>query len=129
MKTGIIIVDHGSRARESNQLLETIIIRFRERFADEFSIVEPAHMELASPSIAQAYAAVVEQGATTVIVCPFFLGPGKHWREDIPRLVAEAAKANPHTCYRITGPLGVDSLMLDLLSLRIGETLFSGVAT
>jgi sirohydrochlorin ferrochelatase len=129
MKPGIIIVDHGSRARESNQLLETITARFRERFAGEFPIVEPAHMELALPSIAHAYSAVVEQGATTVIVCPFFLGPGKHWREDIPRLVAEAAEAHPHTCYRITGPLGVDSLMLDLLSLRIGETLLSGAST
>ena len=33
------------------------------------------------------------RGATSVVVCPFFLGPGKHWTTDIPRLTAEAAEA------------------------------------
>jgi sirohydrochlorin ferrochelatase len=125
MKTGIVIVDHGSRSAESNRLLETIVQQFRSRFIGEFPIVEPAHMELAEPNIAQAYAAAVRQGAEQVIVCPFFLGPGKHWREDIPRLTAEAAAKFPDTSFRITHPLGVDNLMLDLINLRIGESLLA----
>ena len=36
-------------------------------------IVEPAHMELAEPSIATAFARCVERGATTVVVFPYFL--------------------------------------------------------
>ena len=57
LKTAIIIVDHGSRLSESNQMLEEIARRFALRFAGKYEIVEPAHMELAEPSIATAYAA------------------------------------------------------------------------
>jgi sirohydrochlorin ferrochelatase len=55
-----------------------------------------------------------------VVVCPFFLGPGKHWTGDIPRLTREAATDHPGTTYHVTMPLGLDDLILDLLAKRIG---------
>jgi sirohydrochlorin ferrochelatase len=119
MRTGIIIVDHGSRLEESNQLLEQVARMFGERFREKYEIVEPAHMELAEPSIATAYARCVQRGAERVVVCPFFLGPGKHWTMDIPRLTAEAAGGFPGTLYHVTPTLGIDDLMLDLLEKRI----------
>jgi hypothetical protein len=119
MTSGIIIVDHGSRRAESNQMLERVAQLFAERFASTYSIVEPAHMELAEPSIATAYAACVQRGATHVIVAPFFLGPGKHWNQDIPRLTADAAAAFPSTRYHVTQTLGIDDLILDLLHKRV----------
>ena len=106
MQTGIIIVDHGSRRAESNQMLEEIAVLFARRFEASYGIVEPAHMELAEPSIATAYARCVEWGAMRVVVTPFFLGPGKHWTGDIPRLTAEAAQGHPGTTYHVTMPLG-----------------------
>src|SRR5438132_11616080 len=99
MRTGIIIVDHGSRREESNRMLEEIASLFARRFAQKYEIVEPAHMEIAEPSIAAAYAKCVSRGARRVVVCPFFLGPGKHWTQDIPRLASEAAKQFPDTRY------------------------------
>ena len=119
MKNGIIIVDHGSRRDESNQLLEEIASLFAKRFAAKYDIVESAHMEIAESSIATAYSKCVQRGATRIIVCPFFLGPGKHWTQDIPRLAAEAAQQHPHTTYHVTHPLGVDDLILDLLEKRV----------
>src|SRR5918993_2062156 len=115
MKTGIIIVDHGSRRAESNEMLEEVARLFARRFAELYDIVEPAHMELAEPSIATAYANCVKRGATRVVVCPFFLGPGKHWTGDIPRLTAQAAVKYPGTTYHVTPFLGIDELILDLL--------------
>ena len=53
-KSGIVIVDHGSRRDESNAMLEEVARLFGERFRERFEIVEPAHMELAEPSIAAA---------------------------------------------------------------------------
>lgn len=119
MTTGIIIVDHGSRLGESNQLLEEVARQFAERFRAAYQIVEPAHMELCEPSIATAYTRCVERGATRVVVCPFFLGPGKHWTSDIPALTAEAARRHPGTRYHVTPPLGIDELILDLLEKRV----------
>jgi sirohydrochlorin ferrochelatase len=118
MTTGIIIVDHGSRRSQSNQMLEEVARLFAERFAQKYDIVEPAHMELAEPSIATAYAACVRRGATRVVVCPFFLGPGKHWTQDIPRLTAEASLNFPATKFHVAQTLGIDDLILDLLDKR-----------
>lgn len=119
MKNAIIIVDHGSRRDESNRMLEEVAALFARRFAQLYEIVEPAHMELAEPSIGTAYGKCVERGAARIIVCPFFLGPGKHWTGDIPRLTAEAAKNHPQTEYHVTMPLGIDDLILELLAKRV----------
>ena len=118
MQTGIIIVDHGSRLAESNRMLEELVKQFVNRFEKTFGIVEPAHMELAEPSIASAYARCVQRGAARVIVCPFFLGPGKHWTQDIPRMAAEAAQKFPGTRYHVAQTLGIDELILELLHKR-----------
>lgn len=120
-RQAIIIVDHGSRLAESNALLETVARAFAVRFADQYEIVEPAHMELAEPSIRTAYDRAVARGATDIVVCPFFLAPGKHWTHDIPALAREAAAAHPHTTHRVAPPLGNDPLMLELLHKRIEE--------
>jgi len=120
MRTGIIIVDHGSRRAESNQMLEEVARLFGQRFNERFDIVEPAHMEIAEPSIAAAYAKCVDRGAQRVVVCPFFLGPGKHWTQDIPKLTADAAAKFPHTTYHVAPTLGIDDLILDLLAKRAG---------
>ena len=121
MRTGIIIVDHGSRRDESNALLERVARAFAERFAERYDVVEPAHMELAEPSIATAYARCVERGATRVVVCPYFLGPGKHWTSDIPSLTAAAAAKFPGTEYHVTQTLGLDDLILELLGKRVAH--------
>jgi len=119
MRLGIIIVDHGSRKADSNRLLEEVAAAFSRRFADRYPIVEPAHMELAEPSIATAYARCAQRGAERIVVIPYFLGPGRHWTEDIPRLTAEAAAQFPQTRCHVTATLGIDDLILDLLDKRI----------
>jgi sirohydrochlorin ferrochelatase len=123
MKLGMIIVDHGSRGVESNRSLESVVDLFAERFGETCDIVEPAHMELAEPTLSQAFARCVTRGADTVVVSPFFLGPGRHIREDIPRLVAEAAERFPQIRHIIAEPLGVHELILDVLAHRAAEAL------
>ena len=118
MTTAIIIVDHGSRRDESNRMLEDVASLFARRFNETYGIVEPAHMELAEPSIATAYARCVQRGDAHHRR-PFFLGPGKHWTSDIPRLVVEAASQFPQTIYHVTPTLGIDDLILELLNKRV----------
>lgn len=120
---GIILVDHGSRLAESNRLIEAVAQAFQHRFVTEFDIVEPAHMELAEPSIATAFSNCVRRGATEIIVLPYFLGPGKHWTTDIPALSAAAATNHPGISFRVAPTLGLDDLILDLLCKRLRESL------
>jgi sirohydrochlorin ferrochelatase len=123
MSTGIIIVDHGSRRFESNDVVEEVAARFAATYPHDYPIVEPAHMELAEPSIATAFARCIRRGARRVVIMPFFLGPGKHWNEDIPRLVQDAHKHFPEVETAIAQPLGIDDLLLRLIAQRIDERL------
>lgn len=122
MLPALIIVDHGSRRRESNEMLVEIAHLFHARYASQYSFVEPAHMELCEPSIETAYANCVKRGATRIVVVPYFLSFGKHWTRDIPSLLSQAATPFPGTAYQLVEPLGIDELMLDLLQKRATTT-------
>ena len=121
---GVIIVDHGSRREESNQTLLQIVNAFRD--SSPYAIVEPAHMELAEPSIATAYGKCVGQGADEIVIHPFFLLPGRHWDADIPQLAAAAAASHPQTSYLVTAPLGTHPLMAEVIAERIAGCLRHG---
>lgn len=116
---GVIICDHGSRRAQSNDSLKNVAIQFADRFAQNCQIVEHAHMELAMPDIATAYATCVNKGAKHIVVLPLFLAKGKHWTRDIPSLTSQAAVKFSDTTYQIAEPLGVDDLLLDLLNKRL----------
>ncbi|GLU02095.1 hypothetical protein SLE2022_193640 [Rubroshorea leprosula] len=120
-KDGVIIVDHGSRRKESNLMLNEFVNIFKEKTG--YPIVEPAHMELAEPSIRDAFGLCIQQGANRVIVSPFFLFPGRHWHQDIPSLTADAAKEYPGVSYIITAPLGLHELLVDVINDRINYCL------
>ena len=122
-QVAVIVVDHGSRRPQSNDMLKDIVTMF-DRLSP-WRIIEPAHMEIAEPSIATAFARCVERGAKLVVVHPYFLLPGKHWHTDIPNLTAKAAKQFPRTGVRwmITAPLGQHALMAQIMNARITHCL------
>ena len=120
-KLGIIVIDHGSRRQESNLLLEEVARQFQR--ATGAAIVEPAHMELAEPTLDQAFDRCVAAGAQRVVVQPYFLGPGRHWDQDIPALAAAAAARHPGISYLVTAPLGLHPLMLQLIAERVAQCL------
>lgn len=118
---GIVVVDHGSRRAESNELLLDVVAMFREQSG--YDIVEPAHMEIAEPTIQNAFDRCVERGATLVVIHPYFLAPGRHWKDDIPNLAAEAAKRHPQIEYLVTAPLGLHPLMSNIMQQRVENCL------
>jgi len=118
---GVIVIDHGSRRRESNAALLEAVKLF-ERMG-RYDIVEPAHMELAEPSLQTAFDRCAARGAKLVVVQPYFLLPGKHWRDDIPRLAQAAAHRHPGISFLVAAPLGVHPLMSEIMHERISHCL------
>lgn len=114
---GVVIVDHGSRKAESNEMLLEFAALYRRVTAR--TLVEVAHMELAEPTIEQAVGRCVAAGARRVIVAPYFLSRGRHVQHDIPELVAAAAAAHPEVECVIAEPIGIDSLMAQLIENRV----------
>ena len=118
---GIILVDHGSKRLAANDLLFDVVAMFKSTTGH--NNVEAAHMELAEPSIATAFDRCVQRGATRVVVSPYFLLPGRHWDEDIPRLVAEAASKHRGVSYLVAAPIGLHPLMAKVIESRIEHCL------
>ena len=118
---GIIVIDHGSRREESNGQLLDYVDLLRERAG--YRIVEPAHMEIATPDMAMAMNNCVRQGARYIVIHPWFLGPGRHWREHIPQLAAEAARPHPQLAYVISEPLGLHPGLVEATCDRITDAL------
>lgn len=118
---GVVIVDHGSRVAESNAALLQVAVLFQQTL--QHANVQPAHMELAEPSIAQAVQACAQAGAKRIVMVPFFLLPGRHWRKDIPQLTREACHDAGGLPFLVTAPLGVAQGVVDVLAGRMQECL------
>ena len=115
----VVLVDHGSRRAEANAQLEALAERLRER--EPGTLVVTAHLELAAPDIAAALAACASSGARDVVLLPWFLAPGRHPAEDIPRAVAAARERHPELRVRIGEPLGLDARLVEVALSRIAD--------
>jgi sirohydrochlorin ferrochelatase len=118
VKRALILVDHGSSLAEANQVLEDVAAMVRGLTTDA---VYTAHMELAAPTIAEAFDAAVAAGADHVFVFPYFLVPGRHSRQDIPRMCAEAAARHPGVRWHCGGPIGLDPALGELIVHRVEQ--------
>lgn len=119
--TGVLIVDHGSRKAEANDMLAQVAAEFARHSGA--AIVEHAHMELAEPTIAQGFDRCVARGARHVVASLYFLSPGRHSREDIPAMVAEAAAQHPGVTWSIAEPLGIDPRIAAVMQDRVAAAL------
>lgn len=120
-ETGVILVDHGSTRTEANDMLDQVVQIFREESGA--TIVEPAHMELAPPTIADAYQKCIDQGANRIVIHPYFLSPGRHSTTDIPHMAEEAAATHPGVPFVVTDALGLDPKLGQIILRRIREAL------
>ena len=117
-KKALIIVDHGSKVDEANIMLAQIAEQLNNKQDTEFDIISYCHMELAEPTIEQAFEDCVSKGATEIVVHPYFLAPGRHSTQDIPNMVIQAAKNYPEISYVVTDPLGVHEKILEVILER-----------
>ena len=76
---------HGSREPEWARPFERIAARLRTGF-----LVELAYLERMKPTLDDAVASLVANGAKRVRIVPLFFGEGGHVREDLPKLAAAA---------------------------------------
>ncbi|CAM9402512.1 unnamed protein product [Ectocarpus sp. 4 AP-2014] len=123
-RVGVIVCDHGSRRENANTMLFEVAERYRS--FSGFEIVEAAHMELAEPSIEEAFDRCVAAGAQKVVLHPFFLSPGRHVTSDIPALMVAAAKRHPGVGWVVSEPLGLQELMPRVMHAAVSESVAGG---
>jgi sirohydrochlorin ferrochelatase len=122
-KIALVVIDHGSRSEAANSALDMVARQIARLAGDRYLAVLPAHLEIASPTIADAFDSAVAAGAGLVVVVLYFLGPGRHSFTDVPKLAAEAAARHPGLRFCITNPLGPDPVLVALALERVTEAL------
>ena len=123
MRTGVLVVGHGSRRREANDDVRDAAQAIG--ICGGFALVEPAFLEIEHPNIGEGFARLVERGANEIVVHPYFLSPGRHTRGDIPVEVQAAAAEHPGIRYRISEPLSGHPLVISASVERIRESVSS----
>ena len=108
----VVLFGHGSRDPQWRLPMDAVAQRLRAQGV----AVRCAFLELQGPGLPAAVAELARDGATAITVLPMFLGAGRHAREDLPRLVADARAAHPGIAFDVRPAVGEDARLLDLLA-------------
>jgi len=101
--TAAVVFAHGSSVDAANEAIREIAARLQDASG---VVAEAAFLELAHPDLTEITAALVERGATRIVVLPYFLAPGVHLQRDLPRIMDELSRI--HTGVRIMAAPGLD---------------------
>ncbi len=121
MKTAVLLMGHGSRVAEANDALYAIAAMVRE--SSGFEIVEVSFREMHAPNIQAGIDRCVKQGATRILLYPYFLFAGAHVLEDLPAEMDAAAVRYPGLEMTLGKPLGVHPKLAEIVCERIAESL------
>jgi sirohydrochlorin cobaltochelatase len=112
----IVLFAHGSRdgdwARPFQELARALSAKVE-------GSVRLAFLELMRPSLDEAIAALVGEGATVIRVVPVFLGQGGHVKEDLPQLLDAARRRHPATQFSLEPPIGEQASVIEAIATAI----------
>jgi len=111
----LLLVAHGSRRKKSNEEVIDMANKLKKHCLGDFDIVNPAFLELAEVLIPDGIKQCVNDGATSIIVLPYFLNSGRHVIEDIPEIVNAEKEYYPDVAIKISSHLGASEMMMDIL--------------
>lgn len=111
----LLLVAHGSRRTQSNDEVDKIAQKLKTHCGDQYLIIHSAFLELAETLIPDGIKKCVDDGATSLIVLPYFLNSGRHVVKDVPEIVNNEKPKYPTIDIKIAEHLGASALMLDLL--------------
>jgi sirohydrochlorin ferrochelatase len=116
----ILYICHGSRVKEATAQAVDFIQTCMKNQSN--IIQEYCFLELANPTIEDAYAACVKRGATKIIAIPVLLLTAAHAKHDIPEVLRKMNHNYPNVELKYGRPIGVSEKMVDILVERLQET-------
>ncbi len=123
----LLLIAHGSRRAEANADLEFVAAEMRRR--NLFAVVQCSYLELAVPDICAGGAKCVAAGATSVVLLPYFLSPGKHVTEDLANARDSLAAEFPRVAFKLAAPLAGHPSLLDAVADRARESFVTSHAS
>ena len=144
-KTGILLLSHGSRLDDG----EEVIKAYKEMYVEEFPDmpVEYGFMEIRKPGIPETINKLTsENDLDRIIVVPVFVAHGLHTKRDIPGLLGIESDFDPESIgghghhhhhhhdhdeetfefdgeIVLTDPLGIDTRLYEIIKDRVSDAL------
>ena len=115
---GVLILAHGSRAKETEKTFEAIVKMVETKVSQPVKI---AYMEFSPANIKRGLESLREQGSRDIKVVPYFLFSGIHIQEDIPKELNAFSAEHPEVRITMTDTLGADPRIADIVVDRILE--------
>lgn len=117
-RTYIIILAHGSRRGDQVvEVVEGLVLNVRSR-VPEGICVGWAAMQFNTPSLEEAVADAVAEGARKILIIPYFLFDGVHLAEDIPEMMGKLRERYPGCDFVLTSTLGSDERLAEIVTAR-----------
>ncbi|MCJ8313590.1 MAG: CbiX/SirB N-terminal domain-containing protein [Pseudomonadales bacterium] len=120
IKSALIWIAHGSKRIESNQAVTDLVNRIAPKLTNKFESVLPAFLELTEPKIEQQTQKLINQGIQKITLFPYFLAPGHHLVNDLPKIQAQLQTQYPSCEFELIEHLALfedwDIFLLDALN-------------
>jgi sirohydrochlorin cobaltochelatase len=125
--TAVVLLAHGSPDPDWRRPIDAVAARLQVKAPERAVVV--AFLECLAPTLAQAVATLVAEGHRRALVLAAFLSPGgRHIKEDVPRLVAEQARAHPELRLELRpGALGAEPEVVEALAVAAMRALAQAV--
>lgn len=120
MRTGLLVVGHGSRDASANRELEAMIATYRA--AHPGLEVACGYVELAEPGLDVALDELGKR-VDRVVAVPLFLFAAGHVKNDLPLALDRARRAHPAVSFVATRALGVHPELVELAFERAAPAL------
>ncbi len=121
IKTGVVVLAHGSKVRSGNEGLFKIVEMLRAM--RKWDMVEAGFLQLAKPGLTEAVEDLIGRGAKRVVVMPLLLFSGNHVMKDIPEEIEREKKKFPEVEFCYANSIGADERIAQITRERIEEAI------
>jgi len=119
IKTGVIVLAHGSKVKSGNEGLFKIVDTLRAM--EKWDMVEAGFLQLAKPGLTDVVEDLIERGAKRVVVMPLLLFSGNHVLKDIPEEIEQERMKFPDVEFCYAKNIGPDERIAQIVNDRIEE--------
>ena len=115
MKRGLLLIDRGSRERETSEELEVICNKIKEK--GEYVFTDYCFLEVEPPFIEDGIEKSLKHNIDSLTIVPYFLYPGKK----VKLAVSDVMKfqKNTNVKFIVTKPMSMHKTLVELVENRI----------
>jgi sirohydrochlorin cobaltochelatase len=107
----ILLFSHGSVLCGAERNLLELAARMRTQ--GDAAIVEAGFLNYTAPLFAEAVSRCVAQGATRIVIAPYFLIAGKFVTEELPARIEAVRAEHPGVTFAVADVIGFHPLLAD----------------